>query len=42
MITLFIYSHPLDPPEDKQNESNLLLGHVSMVTDMVINIWHFY
>ncbi|CAG8715669.1 14653_t:CDS:10 [Rhizophagus irregularis] len=32
-----VYSHPLDPPEDKQNASTLLLGHVSMVTDMVIN-----
>ncbi|RIA94645.1 WD40-repeat-containing domain protein [Glomus cerebriforme] len=31
-----VYSHPLDPPEDKQNASTLLLGHVSMVTDMVI------
>ncbi len=30
-----VYSHPLDPPEDKQNALTLLLGHVSMVTDMV-------
>ncbi|CAI2187508.1 6582_t:CDS:10 [Funneliformis geosporum] len=31
-----VYSHPLDPPDDKHNVSTLLLGHVSMVTDMVI------
>ncbi|CAG8693294.1 2796_t:CDS:2, partial [Funneliformis mosseae] len=31
-----VYCYPLDPPEEKQNVSTLLLGHVSMVTDMTI------
>ncbi|CAG8509546.1 19171_t:CDS:10 [Dentiscutata erythropus] len=31
-----VYSYPTNPPEHIENTSTLLLGHVSMVTDMVL------
>ncbi|CAG8551733.1 14200_t:CDS:10 [Gigaspora rosea] len=31
-----VYSYPINPPESIENTSKLLLGHVSMVTDMVL------